>query len=67
VGLKTATVYLYIIINKSSPGVVVHILIPALRRQRQAGLHSEFQDSQGYTEKHYLKTKKEKRKKRTSF
>jgi hypothetical protein len=37
-------------------------LIPALGRQRQAdfwvraqpGLQSEFQDSQGYTEKHYL-------------
>jgi hypothetical protein len=38
-------------------------LIPALGRQRQAdfwvrgrpGLQSEFQDSQGYTEKTYLK------------
>jgi hypothetical protein len=41
-------------------------LIPALGRQRQAdlwvrgqpGLHSEFQDSQGYTEKHCLRKKK---------
>jgi hypothetical protein len=41
-------------------------LIPALRRQRQAdlwvrgqpGLHSEFQDSQGYTEKPCLKKNK---------
>jgi hypothetical protein len=40
-------------------------LIPALGRQRQADfwvqgqhcLQSEFQDSQAYTEKHYLKNK----------
>jgi hypothetical protein len=45
------------------------LFIPALGRQRQAdfwvrdqpGLQSEFQDSQGYTEKLYLeKTKKQK-------
>ena len=44
-------------------------LIPALRRQRQAdfwvwgqpGLQSEFQDSQGYTEKPCLKKKKTKK------
>jgi hypothetical protein len=43
-------------------------LIPALGRQRQAdfwvrgqpGLQSEFQDSQGYTEKPYLKNQKKK-------
>jgi hypothetical protein len=43
-------------------------LIPALRKQRQAdilvrgqpGLQSEFQDSQGYTEKPCLKKKKRK-------
>jgi hypothetical protein len=47
-------------------------LIPALRRQRQAdfwvqgqpGLQSEFQDSQGYTEKPCLGKKKKKKKKR---
>jgi hypothetical protein len=47
------------------------LLIPALGRQRQAdfwvwgqpGLHSEFQDSQGYTEKPCLKKKKKKKKK----
>jgi hypothetical protein len=41
-------------------------IIPALGRQRQVdfwvpgqpGLQSEFQDSQGYTEKPYLKKKK---------
>jgi hypothetical protein len=46
-------------------------LIPALWRQRQAdfwvrgqpGLQSEFQDSQGYTEKPYLEKQKEKKKK----
>jgi hypothetical protein len=46
-------------------------LIPALKRQRQAdiwvrgqpGLQSEFQDSQGYTEKPYLKKKQNKNKK----
>ena len=45
-------------------------LIPALGRQRQAdfwvwgkpGLQSEFQDSQGYTEKPGLKKKKKKKK-----
>jgi hypothetical protein len=46
-------------------GLVAHALIPALWRQRQrqvdfwvrgqAGLQSEFQDSQGYTEKPFLK------------
>jgi hypothetical protein len=50
-------------------------LVPALRRQRQAdfwvqgqpGLQSEFQDSQGYTEKLCLgKTKKKKKKKKES-
>jgi hypothetical protein len=43
-------------------------LIPALRRQRQEdfwvrgqpGLQSEFQDSQGYTEKPSLREKKKK-------
>jgi hypothetical protein len=46
-------------------------LIPVLGRQRQVdfqvrgqpGLQSEFQDSQGYTEKSYLKKKKKKKKK----
>jgi hypothetical protein len=46
-------------------------LTPALRRQRQAdfcvrgqpGLQSEFQDSQGYTEKPCLEKPKKKRKK----
>jgi hypothetical protein len=45
-------------------------LIPALRRQRQAdfwvrgqpGLRSEFQDSQGYTEKPCLKKPKKEKK-----
>jgi hypothetical protein len=45
-------------------------LIPALERQRQAdfgvrgqpGLQSEFQDSQGYTEKPCLEKKKQKTK-----
>jgi hypothetical protein len=45
-------------------------LIPALRRQRQAdlcvqnqsGLQSEFQDSQGYTEKPCLEKTNKKRK-----
>jgi hypothetical protein len=49
-------------------------LIPALGRQRQAdfwvqgppGLQSEFQDSQGYTEKPYLKKPKKKTKKQTN-
>jgi hypothetical protein len=44
-------------------------LIPALERQRQAnfcvrgqpGLQSEFQDSQGYTEKPYLQKQKNKK------
>jgi hypothetical protein len=48
-------------------------LIPALRRQRQAdfwvrgqpGLQSEFQDSQGYTEKPCLEKKKTKNKNKT--
>jgi hypothetical protein len=52
--------------------VVVHALIPALVRQRQAdfwvqgqpGLQSESQDSQGYTEKPCLKKKKRKEKKK---
>jgi hypothetical protein len=51
--------------------VVATPLIPALGRQRQAdfwvwgqpGLQSEFQDSQGYTEKPCLKKKKKKKKK----
>jgi hypothetical protein len=38
--------------DKMSLGMVPHIpLIPALKRQTQAGLQSEFQDCQGYTEK----------------
>jgi hypothetical protein len=43
------------------------LLIPALRRQRQAnlkkhpGLQSEIQDSQGYTEKPCLEKPKEKK------
>jgi hypothetical protein len=48
-------------------------LIPALGRQRQAdfwvrgqpGLQSEFQDSQGYTEKPCLKKQKPKNKNKT--
>jgi hypothetical protein len=48
------------------PGVVVQALNPSTRGQRQAdfwvwgqpGLQSEFQDSQGYTEKPCLKKKK---------
>jgi hypothetical protein len=57
---------------------VAHTFNPSTRRQRQAdfwvrgqpGLHSEFQDSQGYTEKPCLekqknkKTKKKKKKKK---
>jgi hypothetical protein len=47
-------------------------LIPAVRKQRQAdfgvrdqpGLQSEFQDSQGYTEKPCLKKQTKKKKKR---
>jgi hypothetical protein len=31
-------------------------LIPALRRQRQADLQSQFQDSQGYTQKFLSQT-----------
>ena len=50
-----------------------HHLIPALRRQRQAdfwvrgqpGLQSEFQDSQGYTEKSCLKNKTKQNKTKT--
>jgi hypothetical protein len=48
-------------------------LIPALGRQRQAdfsiqgqpGLHSEFQDSQGYTEKPVSVSKKQTKKQKT--
>jgi hypothetical protein len=47
--------------------------IPALRRQKQVdfcvpgqpGLHSEFQDSQGYTEKSCLEKPKKKKQKKT--
>jgi hypothetical protein len=73
---KTATLYLCIIINKSlkknkragkwwcTP------ILPALGRQRQVdfwvrgqpGLQSEFQDSQGYTEKPCLKKTKNNKK-----
>ena len=64
VRLKTATVYLGIKINRRA--VVAHTLIPVLGRQRQVdfwvrgqpGLQSEFQDSQGYTEKPCLKKQK---------
>jgi hypothetical protein len=50
-------------------------LIPALGRQRQADfwvwgqpdLQSEFQDSQGYTEKPCLKKKKKKKKRTTAL
>jgi hypothetical protein len=50
-------------------------LIPALGRQRQAdfwvrgqpGLQSEFQDSQGYTEKPCLEKRKKKKKKKTKL
>jgi hypothetical protein len=50
-------------------------LIPALGRQRQAdfwvpgqpGLQSEFQDSQGYTEKPSLEKPKKKKKKKKGF
>jgi hypothetical protein len=50
-------------------------LIPALGRQRQAdfwvwgqpGLQSEFQDSQGYTEKPCLKKKKKEKKKKRIY
>jgi hypothetical protein len=49
-------------------------LIPALGRQRQAdfgvrgqlGLQSEFQDSQGYTEKPCLKNKNKNKKQKTT-
>jgi hypothetical protein len=39
-----------------------HLIVPALRMQRRAGLRlqSEFQDSQGYTEKPCLEKPKEK-------
>jgi hypothetical protein len=48
------------------PGVVAHAFNPSNRRQRQvdfwvrgqSGLQSEFQDSQGYTEKPFLKKRK---------
>jgi hypothetical protein len=62
---------LYLLIKKTPlPGVVAHALIPALGRQRQAdfwvrgqpGLQSEFQDSQGYTEKPCLEKPKRKNK-----
>ena len=52
--------------------VVAHTLVPALRRQRQVDLSefkaslfykSEFQDSQGYTEKPCLEKEKAKTKK----
>ena len=51
---------------------MIHILIPAVRKQRQEGLRvagqpglqREFQDSQGYTEKCCLKKKKEEEKKK---
>jgi hypothetical protein len=55
--------------NNSWAGQWWHIpLIPTLRRQRQvyfwiqgqSGLQSEFQDSQGYTEKPCLKKQKQK-------
>jgi hypothetical protein len=39
-------------------------LIPALGRQRQPGLQSEFQDSQDYTEKPCLEKPKKKKKKK---
>jgi hypothetical protein len=50
-------------------------LIPALGRQRQAdfwvrgqtGLQSEFQDSQGYTEKPFLENKNKQTNKQTRF
>jgi hypothetical protein len=50
-------------------------LIPALGRQRQAdfwvrgqpGLQSEFQDSQGYTEKPYLEKPKKKKESRDGW
>jgi hypothetical protein len=56
--------YILATIKSASPGVVAHA---ALRRQRQAnfwvqgqpGLQSEFQDSQGYTEKPCLKKQKQ--------
>jgi hypothetical protein len=52
--------------------MVAHTLIPALGRQRQAdfwvraqpGLESEFQVSQGYTEKPCLKKPKKKKKRK---
>jgi hypothetical protein len=50
-------------------------VIPALGRQKQAdfwvrgqpGLHSEFQDSQGYTEKPCLKKKKKRKKRKRNY
>jgi hypothetical protein len=60
--------------NQTSAGQWWHMpLIPALGRQRwvdfcirgQPGLQSEFQDSQGYTEKPYLKKQKQKQNKQT--
>jgi hypothetical protein len=69
--MKTATVYLFIIINKSLKksmgywlGMVYTPLIPALGRQYnlfdfEANLiYIEFQGSQSYTEKRCLKKKK---------
>jgi hypothetical protein len=53
------------------PGIVAHAFNPSTRRQRQVdywvrgqpGLQSEFQDSQGYTEKPCLEKPKKKKKK----
>jgi hypothetical protein len=58
--------------DKRKPGVVAHAFNPSTREAEaggflsrgQSGLQSEFQDSQGYTEKPCLeKPKKEKKKK----
>jgi hypothetical protein len=60
------------------PGVVAHVFNPSTREaeaggflsSRPAGLQSEFQDSQGYTEKPSLekpKKKKKKKKKRVPY
>jgi hypothetical protein len=56
---------LHCILRKLISGMVTHAFNPALKRQRQAdfwvrgqpGLQSEFQDSQGYTEKPCLEKK----------
>jgi hypothetical protein len=48
------------------PGVVTHAFNPSTREAEAGGqpcLQSEFQDSQGYTEKPCLKKTKKKRKK----